>query len=119
MANERSPLQIALTLGVLVAVGSIGTVAALRLQRDRPTLPERWFTPGPLGHEPGQAAPPPGPAAFLTRHIGGLGSPAAAAWARHNGLTPPLSFLHNLASVFPPSLFEKHPEYFPMVDGKR
>ncbi len=119
MANERSPLHIALTLGVLVAVGSIGTVAALRLHRDRPTLAERWFTPGPLGHEPGQAAPPPGPAAFLTRHIDGLGSPASAAWARHNGLTPPLSFLHNLASVFPPSLFEKHPDYFPMVDGKR
>lgn len=119
MAHARSPLQIALTLGVVAAVGAIGTAGALRLQRDRPTLPERWFAPGPLGHEPGQAAPPPGPAAFLTRHIGGLGSPAAAAWAQHNGLTPALSFSHNLANVFPPSLFEKQPDYFPLVNGKR
>ncbi len=119
MTTERSPLRVALTLAGLAVVVAIPTGWWLRLQRDHASQPERWFAPGPMGHEPGRAVPPAGPAAFLTRHIGGLGSPAAAAWARHNGLTPALSFSHNLASVFPPSLFEKHPDYFPMVNGKR
>ncbi len=72
-----------------------------------------------MGYEPGRETPRPGSAAFLTRHIGGLGTPVAAAWARHNGLTPALSFSHNLASVFPPTLFAEHPDFFPLVNGKR
>jgi hypothetical protein len=30
-----------------------------------------------------------------------------------------LSFSHNLARVFPPSLYAQHPEYFPLVSGER
>jgi hypothetical protein len=28
-------------------------------------------------------------------------------------------FVHSFDSLIPPSLFEEHPEYFPMIDGKR
>ena len=119
MPAERSLLRVALTLAAFGVVIAITTGWWIRLQRDRASQPERWFAPGPMGHERGRAPPPPGPTAFLTRHIGGLGSPAAAAWARHNDLTPALSFSHNLNHVFPPTLFATHPDYFPMVNGKR
>ena len=119
MLIERTSLRSALTLAVLGAVVAIATAWWLGLPGQRASRPERWFAPGPLGHEAGRAVPLPGPAAFLSRHIGGLGSPAAAAWARHNGLTPALSFSHNLTTVFPPTLFAEHPDFFPMVNGKR
>ena len=119
MPVKRTPLGIALTLGGLGAILAIAAGEWSRLQGNHASQPERWFAPGPIGHEHGRASPAPGSSAFLTRHIGGLDSPAAVDWARCNGLTPPLSFLHNLWSVFPPSLFATHPEYFPMVNGKR
>ena len=40
-------------------------------------------------------------------------------WSRLNNLTKPLAFSHNLGRVFPPELFLRHPEYFPLVDGQR
>ena len=119
MLAERSSLRVALTLMLGGAVVAITVGWWFWLQRDQASHQERWFAPGPIGHEGGRAAPPPRSAAFLTRSIGGLGSPAASAWGRSNGLTPALSFSENLASVFPPSLFAKQPEYFPMVNGKR
>ena len=119
MLAERSSLRVALTLMLGGAVVAITGGWWFWMQRDQASHQERWFAPGPLGHERGRAAPPPRSAAFLTRSIGGLGSPAASAWGRSNGLTPALSFSENLASVFPPSLFAKQPEYFPMVNGKR
>ena len=119
MLIVRTSLRSALTLAVLGAVVAIATAWWLGLPGKRASRPERWFAPGPLGHEAGRAVPLPGPAAFLSRHIGGLGSPAAAAWARHNGLTPALSFSHNLNTVFPPTLFAEYPDFFPMVNGKR
>ena len=119
MLAERSSFRLSITGVTCLAVLAIAAAWGLRWQRDRASLPERWFAPGPMGREPGQASPPPGPAAFLSRHIGGLGSPAAAAWAQHNHLTPALSFSHNLGSVFPPTLFAAHPDYFPLVNGKR
>lgn len=84
-------------------------------------LVERWFLPGPLGHEVGRA-PDSGAltkTAFLTRHVGGLDSVDGQEWARRNQLTAPLNFSHNLLSVFPPSLFDRRPDYFPWVNGQR
>jgi hypothetical protein len=119
MLTERSFFRVSISVVTCLAVLAIMAEWGTRSQRDRDALPERWFAPGPTGREPGHAASPPGPAAFRSRHIGGLGSPAAAAWAQHNGLTPALSFSHNLASVFPPTLFAEHPDYFPLVNGRR
>jgi len=98
--------------------------------------PPRWFMPGPLGFEPplpagdkGQAssdqaqALPAGDGGptrgYLTRAFAGLDLPEERAWAVHNGLTPPLMFSHNLSRVFPPSLYEEHPDFFPLVAGTR
>lgn len=81
--------------------------------------PARWFEPGSLGHEWGAKPPPLSPQAYLTRALGGIEGEAGQDWARHNRLTPTLSFSHNLAAVFPPALFETHPEFFPMEDGQR
>lgn len=94
-------------------------VAAKRLPVSDDEQVERWFAPGVWGREEGKSAPPPGPSAYLTRHIGGLGAPAAVAWARRNHLTDALSFSHNLGTVFPATLYADHPEYFPEVKGQR
>lgn len=40
-------------------------------------------------------------------------------WARRNGLTKPVPFSHNLSKIFPPALFDTHPEYFLERDGVR
>jgi hypothetical protein len=58
------------------------------------------------------------PRSYLTRSIG-LRPGEETTWGRHNGITPSLSFIHNLSNVFPPELARAHPEYFPLVEGKR
>lgn len=51
--------------------------------------------------------------------MSGVGRGGGEAWGAHNGLTPSLRFSHNLGRVFPPALFDKHPEFFPEENGKR
>ena len=51
--------------------------------------------------------------------MSGVGPNGGGEWARHNNLTAPLAFSHNLNRVFPPELYASHPEYFPFVDGVR
>ncbi|MBC7366772.1 MAG: DUF4838 domain-containing protein [Undibacterium sp.] len=80
---------------------------------------EREFIPGPLGKERGLGKAEAAPGAFRTRSLGGVESTDQGAWARHNGLGAHLDFSHNLARVFPPALFERHPEYFPLEKGQR
>jgi hypothetical protein len=80
---------------------------------------ERWFRPGELGHEPGSPAPEPGPRAYLTRSIGTGGTAEGREWERRNGLGARLQFSHNLSRVFPRALFDEHPEFFPMIEGRR
>ncbi len=75
--------------------------------------------PGPLGHVPGRTPPAPSPRAFLTRAMSGIGPDGGTAWARHNKLTAPLEFMHNLSRVFPLELYASHPDYFPLVGGAR
>ena len=56
---------------------------------------------------------------FLSRHLGGLRSGAEQEWGVRNGLTPGIPFSHNLNHVFPGELHATHPQFFPLVDGKR
>ncbi len=58
------------------------------------------------------------PRAYLTRAIG-LRAGTEAQWGEHNGVTSGLNFLEHLSIVFPRSLFASHPEFFPLVNGKR
>ncbi len=81
--------------------------------------PARWYMPGPLGHEPGATPPPPGPRAYLTRALGSIDTMDRGEWAKANALTPVLAFSHNLNSIVPADLYDRHPELFPVVDGKR
>lgn len=106
-------------LGGVLAVVSLLVGEGKRFSVSAGGETERWFAPGAWGWEAGKSAPAPGPSAYLTRHVGGLGAPAAVAWARHNHLTDALSFSHNLGGVFPASLYAEHPEYFPEVKGRR
>ena len=107
---------------------------------------ERWFAPGAIGREVGGRRAEDGgrkaedgglssdvsrlPSAvghpssaigrpFLTRALGGVDKADGGAWARFNGLTPRLNFSHNLGRVFPPELYDTHPEFFPLEGEKR
>lgn len=91
----------------------------------------RWFMPGPDG----EYAPPlpPGwrlPALdvrvtpdFASRALYGLtwpGDPAAAdLWALRNGLHQRWDHGHALLHVIPWILFGSHPDYFPILEGRR
>ncbi len=79
---------------------------------------ERWFMPGELGHEKGRAKPL-SKNAFQTRAMTGVGRFDGDEWAKNNLLTSRLDFSHNLSRVFPSALYEKHPEFFPLEDGRR
>ena len=80
---------------------------------------ERCFIPGPLGLEPGRSPAEPSEHAFLTRTLGVVASPDGEEWGKFNHLTKSLAFSHNLGQVFPSALFLQHPEFFPLVDGRR
>jgi len=94
---------------------------ALSFSRPRPTAsePTRWFIPGAPGLEAGRTPQAHRGSAFGTRALGLLNRPYEQAWGEHNGVTPSLSFSHNLAAVFPASLYREHPEFFPVVGGRR
>ena len=79
----------------------------------------RWFIPGPLGYEAGEAPLPSGERAFLSRSFSGLRGGDELEWMHHNGLGPPPAFSHNLSRVIPNELFEAHPELFPLIGGRR
>jgi hypothetical protein len=94
-------------------------------------LKVRWFIPGPLGEViphwgPGGegALPIPEPVdkivtpRFLSRELGGLGKNGAE-WSVHNGLFGRWPHSHALVDVFPASEAAAHPDWFPMLEGKR
>jgi hypothetical protein len=85
----------------------------------------RWFMPGPWG----EVVPaldnwsPPTldrviAPAFLSREFSGLDREGLE-WARRNGLHGSLPHAHALKDVFPPRLFDAHPEWFPLLEGRR
>lgn len=79
----------------------------------------RAFMPGEIGREPGREPPGPSPRAYLTRAMYHVADEGEKEWSRENELTQGLSFSHNLRNVFPPKLFDEHPEFFPLEDGVR
>lgn len=82
--------------------------------------PARWFIPGPLGYEPGEAPPPPATNAFRTRAFTGVGrNPEEKEWLARNHTTPSLPFSHNLTTIVRAEDYAAHPEWFPWVGGQR
>ncbi len=65
------------------------------------------------------AVPTPKHGGFLSRAYSGLHDLKSQAWGDRNGLTPSISFSHNLHEVVPHSLFAQKPEFFPWVEGRR
>jgi hypothetical protein len=85
----------------------------------------RWFMPGPWG-EVVPALDNWSPLAldrvivpvFVSRELSGLDREGLE-WARRNGLHGSLPHAHALKGVFPPQLFDAHPEWFPLLEGRR
>lgn len=57
--------------------------------------------------------------AFFSRKFFGLCLPEQRLWARRNRLHSRIEFHHNLFKLFPYSDEKNHPEFFPVIDGKR
>ena len=87
----------------------------------------RWLFPGPDGEyvpehtslditiEEIRKEP-----AFFSRQLSGLMGAAQATWARRNRMHGRIKFHHNLLNLFPPENYTKtHPEFFPLLKGKR
>ncbi len=85
----------------------------------------RWYEPGDLGEKIPQldrwqppvldrvVAP-----AFMSRSFYALGE-GGELWAQRNGLHDRLPHSHAMSRLFAPSLFDEHPEWFPLREGKR
>jgi hypothetical protein len=107
---------------VIAACGLTLVAGALAWSLIQPAADERWFMPGAWGYEPGAVDS----MAQQTRHNGYLtramtvgGGREGDVWKERNHLTPRFGFSHNLANVFPAELYDRHPEYFPWVEGRR
>lgn len=87
----------------------------------------RWLLPGPDGDyvptlqtielpsQPVRQQP-----TFFSRAFSGLRGEAQATWARRQRMHARLNFHHNLLNLFPPEQYTKtHPEFFPIINGKR
>jgi len=86
----------------------------------------RWLMPGPDGTYVPQKAtvtvprePVRGQPAFFSRKFFGLRLEQQQLWARRNRLHSRVEFHHQLNRLFPRSDIEKHPELFPIHNGKR
>ena len=87
-------------------------------------LNARWFFPGELGeviprarwipHSTDILVQP----AFLSRAFSGLDA-SGQAWALHNGLHDRWPHGHALLNVIPHAQFDAHPDWFPLLEGKR
>jgi hypothetical protein len=86
----------------------------------------RWYAPGPGGENvPARTAwslprldierAP----AYVSREIYATGATQGTDWARHNGLRSRLEFNHALLGVFPPSILAAHPDWAPLLRGRR
>ena len=119
--REAVRLLLALCAAASVSASPARREAHERWHRLHPAAPEpaRWFIPGELGFEPGAEPPAPGPRAFLTRTFYGVDGVDGGEWARRNGLGSGLRFSHNLSGIFRPELFDKHPEFFSLINGER
>jgi hypothetical protein len=104
---------------IITAVALTGGIVAAQSIAWRTEL-ERQFMPGAAGHVAGARSGGIGPRAFRTRAMSGIERvDGGRDWAEANGLTSRPNFSHNLARIFPPELYATHPEFFPLVEGKR
>jgi hypothetical protein len=85
----------------------------------------RWFMPGPTGEVvPSLTAWSPAALdrvvepAFVSREFSGLDE-AGKEWARRNGLHGTLPHAHAMRELFPAALFAAHPDWFPLLEGRR
>jgi hypothetical protein len=87
----------------------------------------KWLMPGQIGeHVPKLASLliPTGDVrqepAFLSRVLSGLINADQRQWARRNRMHVQIEFHHNLFRILPPIKYtQTHPEYFPIINGKR
>ena len=84
----------------------------------------RWLIPGPLGEDV------PAHDAITVPEVRQVHTPAilsrlwsgaqyGGAWSLRQRIHGRYAFHHNLLRVFPPELFDEHPEYFPVHGGER
>ena len=57
--------------------------------------------------------------AYVSREIYGRDTGEGTDWARHNGLRSRLEFNHALGRVFSPEIIATHPEWAPLISGRR
>ncbi len=88
-------------------------------------LKVRWFIPGELGEDipspftlylrPIKKIHNP---SFDSRMLSGLGAQSSA-WEKRNLLRSRFTFSHNLGRIFKESDFQQHPDWLPLINGKR
>lgn len=87
----------------------------------------RWLMPGASGEfvPANQKLSLPvrnikGSPAFASRLLSGLKGSEQYYWALHNRMHGQIKFHHNLFELFPPERYtKKHPEFYPVIKGKR
>jgi hypothetical protein len=87
----------------------------------------RWLLPGPEGEHVPEHSTLDIPIqkvreepAFFSRQLSGLRGNGQTMWARRNRMHGRIQFHHNLLRLFPPEEYTKaHPEFFPIINGKR
>jgi hypothetical protein len=86
----------------------------------------RWYIPTELGEHIPQTGTVRAPGALNVveepSYLSRLWSRPADMdpnWARRNYSRARFSFHHNLLRVFTPEVYDQHPEFFPLIDGKR
>jgi len=87
----------------------------------------RWLLPGPDGEYIPRHSTIHLPAVdirqepvFASRLLSGLRGGVQKLWARRNRMHGRINFHHNLDNLFPPQRYvESHPEFFPILAGKR
>ncbi|MBI2498446.1 MAG: DUF4838 domain-containing protein, partial [Opitutae bacterium] len=85
-----------------------------------------WFMPGPLGASvprraelrlaPGTVTAAP---AFGSRHLGGLKTPAEAAWLGANRLQAVITHGHSMSRIFQPEDLARMPELAPLINWQK
>lgn len=113
---------------VLAGGSAVGTQHAVALFLEE-VCGVRWYIPGPedlwrivpqretiaVGDLDRVQEP-----SFKNRSLSGIGEPHEwMALNRAYGFGNRLHIPHNIANILPPDLYDKHPEYFPLIGGER
>ena len=87
----------------------------------------RWLFPGPLGIDVPEiktlnvsAEPLSETPLFFSRQMSGFPNTVQKDWAKRMRLKGHIAFHHNMNRIIPPETYiETHPEFFPVLNGKR